>query len=229
MEPERRRVAGRQQRAAAVPDVEPHRGGDQVGDAPLGARHHVQRPHAPLHGHGHQHLARRHRPPAGPCPRDTSRSSSVAAAARAGSPEAPVPDAGEQVRVRPGPLPQQIVALMLLLLGRAEAVERRRPLRQRRQYPRVPLPRPGLLIHQRRKRRHRSFFLPRPERRGIRIQKRSASTEQAAGGWMICGCSKRSCASGHLLLPSSAALQGQEDEGGLGPELIHIHTDTSKI
>lgn len=161
VEPERRGVARRQQRAAALPDVERQRGGDQVGDAPLGARHHVQRPHAPLHGHGHQHLARRcRRPPAGLRPRNTSRSSCcVAAAARGGSPEAPVPDAGEHVRVRPWPLPQQLVPLLLLLLlGRAEAVERRRALRQRRQYPRVlPLPRHGILIHQRRKRRHRSL------------------------------------------------------------------------
>jgi len=159
MEPERGGVGGRQQRPPSFPDVELHGGGDQVGDAPLGGRHHLQRPHAPLHGDGHQRLARR-RPPA---PRDSGGGSSVAAV-DARSPESALPDAGQQVRVRPGPLSQQqVVSLLLLMLVRAAPVERRPPLHERlprRRRPRgllallcVSLPRPSLVISWRRRKR----------------------------------------------------------------------------
>jgi hypothetical protein len=185
VEPERRWVGERQQRPAALPDVEIHGRGDQVRDAPLGARHHVQRPHAPLHGHGHQHLARR-RPPAGSRPRGVSSSSRVAAAVHASSPEASFADAGEQVRVRPGPLPQQ-QAIALLLGPATTPVERRRPLRQRlarrRQRPRVPrLPRPGpgLLIRRRRDRRHRR------DRSGVEPEPRSDGLESPACYQELC-------------------------------------------
>lgn len=158
MEPERRGVGGRQRRPPSFLDVELHRGRDQVRDAPLGPRHHVQRPHAPMHGDGHQRLARR-RPPA---PRDGGGGGggSSVAAVDARSPEAPLPDAGQQVRMRPGPLSHQVVSL-LLLLRRAARVERRPPLHERlprcrrpRRLLRVSLPRPGLLISRRRVRRH---------------------------------------------------------------------------
>jgi hypothetical protein len=113
VEAEGRGVGGRKQRTPAFLDVELHRCGDEVRDAPLGARHDVQRPHAPLHGHGHQHLARR-----GLFPAARQRDDGV----RAASPEeALLPDAGEQVRLRPGPRSQQVVALLLagVAAGRA--------------------------------------------------------------------------------------------------------------
>ena len=163
MEAERGGVGGRQQRAPSFPDVEPHRGGDQVRDAPLGARHHVQRPHAPLHGDGHQRLARR-RPDA--APRDSSIGGGGGSVDDARSPEATLPDAGQQqqVRMRPGPLSQQVVVsllpLLLLLLGRAAPVERRPPRCRRPRglllLLRVSLlPRPGLVISRRRRRRRK--------------------------------------------------------------------------
>jgi hypothetical protein len=152
VEAEGRGVGGRKQRTPAFLDVELHRRGDEVRDAPLGARHDVQRPHAPLHGHGHQHLARR-----GLFPAARQRDGGV----RAASPvESLLPDAGEQVRLRPGPMPQQVVAL---LLAGAAPVERRRPLGDRlaRRYGsrgllRLPLP---FLFRGRRESQRRHGFL----------------------------------------------------------------------
>jgi hypothetical protein len=103
VEAEGRGVGGRKQRTPAFLDVELHRCGDEVRDAPLGARHDVQRPHAPLRGL---------------FPAARQRDDGV----RAASPEeALLPDAGEQVRLRPGPRSQQVVALLLagVAAGRA--------------------------------------------------------------------------------------------------------------
>jgi hypothetical protein len=145
VESEGGRVGGRQQRPAAFLDVERHGGRHEVGHGPLGGRHDVQRPQAALHGHAHQHLARR------PPPR-------LAAGARGRGPgaEARPPHPSEQVWQRLGPLLLQLVPLL-----HAAAVERRRPLPSRRAWPRsrrrfLPLPAAPLAVR-RRQRRHRSF------------------------------------------------------------------------
>ena len=95
---------------------------------------------------------------------DSGAGSSVAAV-DARSPESPLPDAGQQVWMRPGPLSlQQVVSLLLLLrllLVRAAPVERRPPLHERLPRCRRPrgllrvslLPRPGLVISRRRRRK----------------------------------------------------------------------------
>jgi len=153
VEAEGGRVGRRQQRPASFLDVERDGGRHQVGHGPLGGRHDVQRPHALLHRHAHQNLARR--PPRTP-PRVTT------VRGRGPGTEAGSPDAGEQVRQRLGTL--LLLRLLVPLLLCPAPVERRRQLLLSRGGPRRrhPLPLPAaagaaalVAVRRRCQRRHR--------------------------------------------------------------------------
>ncbi|KAF8715478.1 hypothetical protein HU200_027132 [Digitaria exilis] len=176
MEAEGGRVGGRQRRTASFLDVERHGGGHQVGDGPIGGRHDVQRPHAALHRHAHQHLARR------PPPR---RLAAAVAGRRRRRPGAEArrcpPRADEQVGHRLGPLLLQLLLVLPLLLCPCAPVERRGPL---------PLPAAAAaatgaaalvaVLRRRGKRRHR--LLASSERRGDQTVAEGGSRSVAAGG-----------------------------------------------